>query len=276
MNLRRMKWMLFIVPAVVIGGFETIRHTLLEKVIPLEMGNWITACIDAAVIALITRQLLQRFAATESELHEERAHRIVLQERERLARVLHDQIAQTIFYSGVQVNAAREAATDLPQVAERLEEVRMSLREIDENIRQAIFNLREDAAPGDNLQARFNSYLHRTFDGTAVTWQLKYAGDGPEFGLAQQVHLFGILQEAITNVMKHAHASEVQVQVTGRSNDAQWTLLISDNGRGFTAGIPSGSKFGLDLMKSRADEIGAEMSVKTGNQGTTITVKGHR
>lgn len=275
MNLRRMKWMLFIVPAVVIGVFETIRHTLLEQVIPLELGNWITACIDAAVIAIITRQLLQRFAATESELNEERAQRIVLQERERLARVLHDQIAQTIFYSGVQVNAAREAAADLPQVAERLEEVRMSLREIDENIRQAIFNLREDGAPDDNLQARFRSYLRRTFNGTAIAWQLNYADDSPDFGLAEQVHMFGILQEAITNIIKHAAASAVLVQVSGRSDDVAWTLVVTDNGRGFTAGTTGANKFGLELMKSRADEIGAEMIVDSGRQGTTITVKGY-
>lgn len=275
MNLRRMKWMLFIVPAVVIGGFETIRHTLLEQVIPLEMGNWITACIDAAVIAVITRRLLQRFAATESELGEERVRRIVLQERERLARVLHDQIAQTIFYSGTQVNAAREAAADMPQVVARLEEVRMSLREIDENIRQAIFNLRDDGAPDDNLQARFRSYLNRAFGNSSTKWHLDYAEDSPDFDLAQQVHLFGILQEAITNVMKHADASEVRVEVTGKSSDARWMMVISDNGRGFSVANVGGNKFGLELVKSRVNEIAAEMTVESSNQGTTIAVKGH-
>ena len=69
----------------------------------MKLGNWVTALIDAAVIALISRKLFQQYANTEKELGKERETRAVFEERERLARVLHDQIAQSIFYSGVQV-----------------------------------------------------------------------------------------------------------------------------------------------------------------------------
>lgn len=278
MSLSRLKWMLFIIPALVIGGFETIRHTLLEQVLPLEIGNWATAVIDSAVIAMITRKLFQQFNKTQHDLNEERMLRAVLEERERVGRILHDHISQTIFYAGVQIASAQELAREADQrvLIENLDDLKMSLREIDDNVRQAIFNLREDLSEASDLTIRIRSYLNRTLDSTNIKWTLD-ATPIPNLSSLEQIHLFGILQEAITNVLKHSDATEVRILLHGGSQEGvRWVFNISDNGRGFLSTKESDRHFGLEIMNSRAREIKAEILIDSDSNGTKIRVIAQR
>lgn len=173
---RYIKWALFFVPALVIGGFETVRHTLLTNILPMEMGNWVTAVIDAVVIAIVSRTLFQQFARTEQALSHERESRAVMEERERLARTLHDQIAQSLFYAGVQIQAvkSRAAAYADPALQSELDDISQSLREMDENVRQAIFNLKQKSVVGALLKIEsdlisIRPYPRREFAGR---WRL--------------------------------------------------------------------------------------------------------
>lgn len=275
MKSRRIQWALFLVPALVIGGFETIRHTLLEQVLPMELGNWVTACIDAAVIAVITRRLILQFSKTERELHEERAARTILEERERLARELHDQIAQNIFYSGIQINAVRAkfVQNEHSEVVETLDQVNLSLREIDDNVRQAIFNLKNNPPGHVNLPSRFRSYLRRAFGETSIHWKFDCPDPCPTLDITQQIQLFGILQESITNILKHANATDVTVSLSNVADDpTRWRFAVTDNGQGFDFENRSSRRFGLDIIKSRSYDIGADISIHSDDEGTSVQV----
>lgn len=276
MTPNRVKWALFIVPALVIGGFETIRHTLLSSFIPMELGNWVTALIDAAVIALISRRLFQQYIKTERELGKERESRAVFEERERLARVLHDQIAQSVFYSGVKLDEAKKLAIQHwdQTLKLKLEDVHLSLREIDENVRQAIFNLRHNTTDAANFEDRVRTYLNNTFSNQHIAWDLQLPETSLHLSPSEQVQLFGILQEAATNVIKHAHASMIWVSLDREENDpTRWTFKVQDNGVGFDPDIVQDRRYGLDIISNRANDIGAAMTIQSHAGGTTICVK---
>lgn len=275
MTPNRMKWALFIVPALVIGGFETIRHTLLEQILPMEIGNWVTAFIDAAVIALISRKLFQHYAYTEKELSEERESRAVFEERERLARVLHDQIAQSIFYAGVQVEGAKKLADPLSDktLQLKLDDVMLSLREMDDNVRQSIFNLRHTISEGSNLEERIRSYLRKYLSEKDIEWDLQFLQSPAALSPSEQVQLFGILQEAITNVMKHAQATKVFVSFDIMDDSHErWAFKIQDNGIGFDLTFPRGKRYGLGMIESRARDIGAGLRITSDGTGTTVCI----
>jgi signal transduction histidine kinase len=94
--------------------------------------------------------------------------------------------------------------------------------------------------------------------------------------LPPAVHLaiYRIAQEALTNVAKHANASSLEVDVTG--TDQRVNLTVVDDGYGFEiVDIPAGS-MGLDIMKERADEIGAEFTISSeADIGTTVQLNWH-
>ncbi len=276
MNIKLIKWSLFLVPALVIGGFETIRHTLMEHFLSMQLGNWITAVIDAAVIAAISRKLFQSFAKAEKELSEEKRFRAVLEERERLARVLHDQIAQFIFYCGVQVSAVQEKVSQYEdlQLEAKFNDILLSLREIDQNVRQSIFNLRQQATESADFDDRIRSYLNRVFTEGNTTWDLQFSENNFQLSPTEQVQLFGILQEAITNVIKHAKAQHVVISFdTAKDTQTKWIFRIHDNGVGFDPDSVNSINYGLDIMKNRARDIGAKLSIDSGRKGTTVTIE---
>ncbi|WP_067623682.1 sensor histidine kinase [Alicyclobacillus acidiphilus] len=242
----------------------------------MELGNWITACIDAGVIALVSRTLFLTYAKKEQELSQERASRAILLERERLARVLHDQIAQSIFYSGVQVSSARtKFQQGMVETLEKdLGDVLLSLREIDENIRQAIFNLRQDPLEGSDFGERIRFFLDKSLSERNISWDFQVSDRDITLSPADQVQLFGILQEAIANVIKHSQATHVTVRLTSESADhSHWTFLIQDNGIGFHTNTVHDGRYGMEIMASRARDIKAQFSIQSESGNTKVTVR---
>lgn len=257
-------------PALVIAGFEELRHTVLIHWLPMSVGNWLTPVIDAAVIALVSRRWFQEAARTQLELHRERASRAILEERERLARVLHDQIAQTMFFAGVQLQSALKLTEQTGNRAlhDKLADVLQSLREMDDNIRQAIFNLRAGETDGIHLEDRIRSYLRAHLPDGSLRWQVSFPPSPPAMTPAEQVQLFGIFQEAVTNVQKHAGAKHlwVSLQPAGRNG---WEFTIEDDGAGIPETPVADRHYGLDIMHSRARDIGASVSVSSRPAGGT-------
>lgn len=278
MTHRQIKWMLFIVPALVIGSFETLRHTVLTNVIPLQLGNWITALIDAGLIAILSRQMFRLFEKNQAELSTKRERLAILEERERLAREMHDQIAQSIFYTGVQVQFIQQRTELLrdSELQNSLVNVLSSLREMDDNIRQAIFNLKQPAVDHADFMERVHHYLASTLGDNGITWSVQAASDGPTLLPAEQLQLFGILQEAVTNIIKHSRASMVRVSLEQTSSPQhQWIFSVEDNGIGFGSASAEGHRYGLGIIENRAREINATalFESKPEDRYTRICVK---
>ncbi|QQE79834.1 sensor histidine kinase [Alicyclobacillus sp. SO9] len=278
MTLGRTRWLLFIVPAFIIGTFETIRHTILENILPMELGNWITALIDAIVIAAISKSIIQRLHQAEREVHEQQRVQAIAEERKRLASVLHDEIAQSLFYSGVHLSAAKERAEHYgdAELKDSLDEVILSLRDIDNNVRQSIFNLKNDPVGTASVYDRFRSYLDKRLTNTSVEWELDAPETLPGLSESSQVQLFSILQEAITNVVKHANASHIKVALQSTPDaPGDWTFLIEDDGIGIGNPKTETRHFGLEIMAQRAHDLGAAFSLDSPVSGGTVILIRH-
>jgi nitrate/nitrite-specific signal transduction histidine kinase len=221
--------------------------------------------------------LAQRAALTieNAQLYEQAQQAAVLEERQRLARDLHDAVTQTLF-------SASLIAEVLPRLWEhnieegwrRLEELRQLTRGALAEMRTLLVELRPSAI----LEAEMNDLLRQLTE--AVTARARVASVveiEAEFTLPDDVKVafYRIAQEALNNVVKHAEASNVHVSLTETSGVIE--MCISDDGCGYNPEDVSPEHLGLGIMRERAEFVGADLEVETQvDCGTKVLVRWER
>jgi len=215
--------------------------------------------------------------AAQARLLEQQRRLAVIRERERLARELHDDLAQVLAFVSTQGQTARrlmargEISAADTQVA-RLVEV---AQEADTDIRESILGLRV-ALPEQGFFPALGTYLDQYEKRYAIRTELSRPptlGDDV-FEPAVEVQLLRIIQEALTNARKHARARSVSI--TFAAHDGFARVTVQDDGCGFelqeTLDAAPGH-VGLRVMRERAEEIGGGLAVQSAvNQGTRIVV----
>ncbi|MBI3154738.1 MAG: type IV pili methyl-accepting chemotaxis transducer N-terminal domain-containing protein [Burkholderiales bacterium] len=184
----------------------------------------------------------------------------VAEERGLLARELHDSIAQSLAFLKIQVQILRDALRrgDELAVARTLDELDAGVRESTTDVRELLLHFRtrtsgEDIVPA--LRATLQKFEHQT----GLPAQLSVDGEGLPLPPDVQVQVLHVLQEALSNVRKHARARGVWVEVQ-RGRD--WRFEVRDDGRGFDAeAAPDETHVGLRIMRERAARIGAQVAV---------------
>lgn len=226
--------------------------------------------IDLAVTFGIQAAL----AIENTRLHSQLEEAAVAAERSRLARDLHDAVTQTLF-------SASLIAEVLPRIWERSpEEGRKRLDELRGLTRGALAEMRTlllELRPAALLESELGDLLRHLAEATigrsGVTVGLNTEGSR-ELPADVQIALYRIAQEALNNVVKHAHASAITVSLRMTSDTV--AMSITDNGHGFDPASASPDSLGLKIMHERAEAIGAEFRVSSHpGDGTSITVKWH-
>jgi signal transduction histidine kinase len=194
-----------------------------------------------------------------------------LEERQRLARDLHDAVTQTLF-------SASMIADVLPRLWERKpDEGRRRLSELRQLTRGALAEMRTlllELRPAALRDANLGDVLHQL--GEAVTGRARLPVTVTVTGEEQlppdvRVAFYRIAQESMHNVIKHAHAHQVEMLLHLEPHGA--TLRICDDGRGFDAASVDGGHFGLRIMGERAAAVGAALQIESQpGHGTAITV----
>jgi len=204
----------------------------------------------------------------------EEAQRLAaIEERERIARDLHDDLGQLLGFLTTKIQAARElVATDRPALAAaELSELEGSTRVLSAQVREAILGLRTSVGADVPLGQALEEYTAEF--GIQAGLQAAFAGS-PEAGgslpVATRYQLLRIAQEAMSNARRHAGAGSVTVSLSER--DGALELRVHDDGIGFDADAPVGSGgFGLKTMLERARAVGGTLAVhSTPGQGTTV------
>jgi two-component system nitrate/nitrite sensor histidine kinase NarX len=199
----------------------------------------------------------------------------VLEERQRLARNLHDAVNQSLFSAGL-------IAEVLPRLWDRNQaEARRSLEDLRRLTRGAMAEMRAllaelrpdtliDAELSEVLTLLGNAFTGRTNIPVTVT----VSGEGL-LPADTQVTLYRICQEALTNIAKHAQASQVEIELRYTKPPGELELRIRDNGRGFeTSDLVPSSHYGLAMMHERAAAVGAGLTVTSHpGQGTEILIR---
>ncbi|MFL9454226.1 PAS domain S-box protein [Tolypothrix bouteillei VB521301_2] len=196
----------------------------------------------------------------------------VLEERNRIAREIHDILAQT--FTGIILHT--QAATQV--LIDDLEATQAHLEMIDElartglaEARRSVATLRPQLLEEGNLHSAL--YCLVTQMRAAIDTTLCYEIKGTAYLLPVEVesNLLRMGQEALTNAIKHANASEIRVELLYEK--AQCILRIKDNGQGFEVGNRPNGKFGLLGMSERAERIGAQLTIASQPEhGTEIVV----
>ncbi len=196
---------------------------------------------------------------------------IAAEERNRLARELHDAVSQTLFSASLIAEVLPRLWKRNPDEGMRqLEEVRQLTRGALAEMRTLLLELRPTAIIEAELPHLISQLAESISSRTRIPVTVSTEGDC-SFPADVKVVLYRIAQEALNNVAKHAGATEVKVSLYCQIEKV--TLKIADDGRGFdVSSIPSDS-FGVGIMRERARDIGASLSLQSSiGSGTEIMV----
>jgi len=200
----------------------------------------------------------------------------VLAERTRIAREIHDTLAQGFVGISVQLELVSQMLTASPQsVRGQLNQTRKLVRDSLSEARRSIWNLRSNEAGVIDFAARFSTAIRGRTAGMPLETTIQFTGTYRSLPEEIESELLKIALEAVANVLQHAEATRVEIQM--QYDVARLHMLIEDNGAGFAAGLatsrPEGH-FGLIGMRERAEAIGAVFTLNSiPGAGTRISVE---
>ena len=211
-------------------------------------------------------------AIENARLYERSQRAASLEERQRLARELHDSVSQALYGIALGARTARtQLDRDPAQASEPLDYV-LSLAEAGlAELRSLIFELRPESLEAEGLVAAFTKQFEavRARHGIEV---IAHLGIEPAINVAMKEALYRIGQEAMNNTVKHARASSVEVTLA--SDAAHVVLEIRDDGVGFDPGGDFPGHMGLQSMAERASGLGATLDVESSpGHGTVVRVR---
>lgn len=215
--------------------------------------------------ALTTISSQLGFSIENARLHSKVYELAIIEERERIAREVHDGLAQILGFVSLKSSIAQSqlSAGQIVQAMSEIKEIEKVTQEAYVDAREAILGLRTYISEEGGIKKTLNEYLNKF----SLTSRIKVELDIEE-GIAlklsppAEIQLIRIIQEALTNVRKHARAGKAWVKF--RSVNGYTCLTIEDNGQGFDiSSLKQGDKlgYGLQTMKERAEKIGASIKI---------------
>jgi signal transduction histidine kinase len=202
-----------------------------------------------------------------------------LQERTLLAQEIHDGLAQLIgsirlWAEDAQLSLKEEKLRDVENAIDKIEH---TARDAYSSIREEMLGLRDTILPGKNFISVLSEYLKRYQRQWGIETRLNYQNghrldDKLPISAMAEIQLLRIIQEAVTNVRRHAEATHVFVSIV--EDDDHLLISIRDDGKGFNPDETRDGNLGLRIMNERAASIGGEIDIKTQtDQGTEMKIK---
>ena len=211
-------------------------------------------------------------AIENARLFEQAQGKAALEERQRLARELHDSVSQALFGIGLGARTARTVIEQTPEKAIAPLDYVLSLAEAGlAEMRALIFELRPEALQEEGLVAALRKQVAalKARYGIAVDAEL---GDVPDAPLAIEEAVYRIAQEALHNTVKHARATRAELQVSDEAGAIR--LLVADNGKGFDTTGSFPGHLGLRTMRDRAERLGGIFTLTSApGDGSRIDVR---
>lgn len=240
-------------------------------------GSYAAVTIQAEAARRESQALLAELQVSHRQLHElasQAEELAATEERNHLARELHDSVSQTIFSITLTAKAARTLLErDLELVASQLDHLQELAQEALTEMRSLIFHLRPTTVDEEGLVEALRKHVAALESHQGLTVALRVEGE-KRLGRHQERRLFRIIQEALNNVSKHAQTD--RAAVTLRMAGGRVWVQIEDQGRGFDprAVGESGDHLGLVGMRERVERMGGVFTVEScPGEGTRIAVE---
>ncbi len=255
-----------------------------EVGLPLVLIYGVVYFLLAGFIAIIREAEVAREESQKQQAELQSAHRqlqtytaraeelAVLQERNRLARELHDSVTQSLYSLTLLALAGQRMiqAQDLEQIAENQARLGEIAQQALQEMRLLVYELRPLALESEGLIGALEQRLEAVERRAGI--QARVLAEG-EVELAPELEeeLYGIAQEALNNALKHARASQVELSV--RVAEESVILEVADDGQGFDlADLHDTGGLGLISMQERADKIGGQLAIHSApGEGTRVT-----
>ncbi|MGM0885762.1 MAG: sensor histidine kinase [Bacillota bacterium] len=216
-------------------------------------------------------KLSQKMANEKAIDQEKQIQEIVSQERNRLARELHDSVSQQLFAASMFMSAITESQSDMEKTEmKQFKVVEEMIHQSQLEMRALLLHLRPVALKGKSLHEGMKELLLELAQ--KVTMDINWKMEPVTLDKGIEDHLFRILQESISNTLRHAKANSLEVLLIVR--DGMIILRITDDGIGFNVEESKTGSYGLQNMHERAVELGGTMQiVSVPNKGTKLEVK---
>ena len=242
--------------------------TLFTITFSILLGTWITRIVAQSQERA---ELIKELEASREEVGRLSREAGVAAERTRLAAEIHDTLAQG-FTSLVTLVQAAESELDRDTEKAR-KHLALAARTARENLTEAralVAGLTPTALGTGSLDQAVHRQVERFAEEHAIAATYVVDGDSGTLSTVHEVVLLRMVQESLTNVRKHAKATEVTI--TLRVGDTCASMSVRDNGVGFAADEPVFG-FGLAGMRNRADQVGGRLTVHSGANGTTVELE---
>jgi len=231
---------------------------------------------DAQLLLRLAQQVV--VSIENAQLYRQLHHLAALEERDRLAREMHDQLSQGLGYLKVKASITDDllSSGQIEQAQESLLELKKTTQFLYTDVREDIFNLRTVVTEGDGFILTLQEYLvdYRTHYGLTVHLVIDDEFSA-EISAEVASQLLRIIQEALSNIRRHSDASQVMIKCLMEAE--MLCVSISDNGRGFYPAqqAKDGKQhFGLQIMRERAESVGGTLQLGSQpGKGTQISVR---
>jgi signal transduction histidine kinase len=227
--------------------------------------------VTIAVIVLIARRRLKEHEAQRIAAQAE--FRVLFAERSRMAREIHDTLAQGLGSTSIQLEFIKSRLKDAsPDIARHLELARELVHNSLADIRNAIWDMRSQALHDGDLVSALENTMRQLTEGSVVKCRTKVNGRPRRPAPATENELLHIGQEALSNAVKHAHATRIELGIDFEEKLIR--LSIKDNGCGFSADKPPmhAAAFGIIGMRERVEQLRGELLIKSDRQAGTQVI----
>jgi two-component system sensor histidine kinase UhpB len=261
----------------VFGPLERLT-AVMRRIDPLAPGERVEVDHPAAEVAELSEAFNDMLERLERERRESGRRALAAQENERLriARELHDQVGQTLTGVALQLETLERDAA--PELRSSLRTLEASARTGVEEVREIVRRLRPEALDDFGLRSALVTLGSRLAEQSGIRVIPTLAGDLPKLAADDELVIYRVAQESLTNVVRHARARSAQLSL--QAEDGAVVLRVRDDGRGIdAAGLRSGN--GVRGMRERALLVGGELDVvRARPHGTEVRlrlpVKGQR
>ena len=241
---------------------------------PLLMIRLDTFFQETAKIAEMQEQLvqnLQQISSRPEYIGEETKEEIIELERHRIARELHDSVSQQLFAAMMMLSAMNEQKEQLsPVIQQQLALVEKVINDSQSEMRALLLHLRPISLENKTLVQGIESLLKELT--TKVQLSLHWELDEVTLPSTFEDHLFRIVQELVSNTLRHAKAKQLEVFL--KQMDDYIILKLVDDGIGFDTSVSKSGSYGLKNIEERVAGMGGQCKIiSIANQGTIIEIK---
>ena len=239
-------------------------------------GGYLSTLIIYIILCFLAALLPFIINANTYRQIEEKA---TIDERSRLAREMHDNLAQGLGYIKLKTKVVKDwlLSENTEQAVVELGDMKLIVDDMYADLRESLGLLRVKTLDSLGFIATLADYVQQFGQRSGLKTEMFVADGQTKLSTLAELHTLRLVQEALTNVRKHANASKVEVRF---ETDGTWAeLSIRDNGQGFdpTAYLDkeeSGEHLGLKVMKERIESLGGDMSISSSSeQGTKMSFR---